>query len=285
MSRKVILCADTTCDLGPELTEQTGVQLYPYHVVLGDKSYRDGIDLTPDDIFRIYREQKILPTTAAINTQEYIDFFRPFVEGGNDVVYITLGSGLSVAYQNCVMAAQEFPDRVYVVNSRNLSSGSGHLVLEAASRISAGLSAKETAEQVDALASKVTASFVLDTLEFLHKGGRCSALTMMGANLLKLKPCIRVSNEDGHMDVGKKYRGSLDIALEGYVRDELEGRTDIRLDKIFITHTTIAQERVDAVRKLILKYQPFEHIYDTGASCTISSHCGPNTLGILYMTK
>ncbi len=282
---RVILCADTTCDLGPELTEQTGVKLYPFHVLLGDKSYLDGVELTPDDIFRTYEEKKILPRTAAINAQEYAEFFRPLLADGSDIVYITLGSGLSTSYQNCCIAAREFPGRVFVVNSCNLSSGSGHLVLEAADLIAQGLPASEVAERVSAMVPKVTASFVLDTLEYLHKGGRCSALAMLGANLLKLKPCIRVYTEDGHMDVGRKFRGSLDTALENYVRGELEGRDDIRLDKIFITHTTISQERVDRVRELILKYQPFERIYDTTASCTISCHCGPNTLGILYMTK
>ncbi|MBQ9414761.1 MAG: DegV family protein [Clostridia bacterium] len=285
MANPVVLCADITCDIGPELTQELGVQLYPSHVLLGDDSYRDGIDLTPEDVFRIYNEKKILPRTAAINVQEYVDFFAPFVEAGNDVVHITLGSGLSSAHQNCRIAAEEFEGRVQVVDSCNLSSGSGHLVLEAARLIREGRSAEEIAAELKTLVNKVSASFVIDTLEFLYKGGRCSALEMFGANLLKLKPSIRVSTTDGHMDVGKKYRGSLDKVLEEYVRDELEGRDDLRLDKIFITHTTISQERVDKVRELILKYQPFEKIYDTTASCTISAHCGPNTLGILFMTK
>ena len=285
MANPVVLCADITCDIGPELTQELGVQLYPFHVLLGDDSYRDGIDLTPEDVFRIYNEKKILPRTAAINVQEYVDFFAPFVEAGNDVVHITLGSGLSSAHQNCRIAAEEFEGRVQVVDSCNLSSGSGHLVLEAARLIREGRSAEEIAAELKTLVNKVSASFVIDTLEFLYKGGRCSALEMFGANLLKLKPSIRVSTTDGHMDVGKKYRGSLDKVLEEYVRDELEGRDDLRLDKIFITHTTISQERVDKVRELILKYQPFEKIYDTTASCTISAHCGPNTLGILFMTK
>lgn len=285
MSNPVVLCADMTCDLGPELTQRHRVHLYPFHILLGDRSYQDSVDLTPDDIFRIYREQKILPRTAAVNAQEYIDFFRPFVEQGNDVVHISLGSGISSSYQNALIAAEEFDGRVQVINSGNLSSGSGHLVIEASKRIEAGLSAAQVAEEVRALTSKVRAGFVIDTLEFLYKGGRCSALAMFGANLLKLKPSIRVCTKDASMSVERKYRGSLDKVLDDYVRDELEGRTDIVLDKIFITHTTISQARVDRVREQILKYQPFENIYDTTASCTISAHCGPNTLGILYMIK
>lgn len=285
MSNPVILCADSTCDIGPELVEALGVKLYPFHIVLEDKTYSDGVDLTPDDIVRIYREKKVLPHTAAINVQEYIDFFTPFVEDGYDVVHISLGSGISSSHQNCCLAAAEFDGRVHAVNSGNLSTGSGHIVLEAAKRIADGLPAAQIAEEVRALTCKVSSSFVIDTLEFLHKGGRCSALAMMGANLLRLKPCIRVDNTDSSMSVGKKYRGSLEKALEDYVREELEGRTDIRLDKIFITHSPMDASYPEKVKELIQTYQNFENIYITDAGCTITSHCGPNCLGILYMVK
>lgn len=285
MSNPVILCADSTCDLSPELIQTLGVHLYPFHIVLDEKTYRDGVDLTTNDIVRIYREKKILPHTAAINVQEYIDFFTPFVNDGYDVVHISLGSGISSSHQNCCLAAAEFDGRVFAVNSGNLSTGSGHMVLEAAARIQAGLPAAQIAEELRALTSKVSSSFVLDTLEFLHKGGRCSALAMMGANLLKLKPCIRVDNADGTMSVGKKYRGSLEKAFEDYIRDELEGRTDIRLDKIFITHSPIDPTYVERVKELVSSYQNFENIYVTDAGCTITSHCGPGCLGILYMVK
>ncbi len=285
MSNPVILCADSTCDLSPALIEEHQVHLYPFHINLDDKTYRDGIDLTTDDIVRIYNEKKILPRTAAINMQEYIDFFTPFVEDGYDVIHISLGSGISSSHQNARLAAAEFDGRVFAVNSGNLSTGSGHLVLEAAARINAGMSAAQIADELAELTAKVHASFVLDTLEFLHKGGRCSALAMMGANLLKLKPCIRVDNADGKMGVGKKYRGTLQKAIEDYIRDELEGREDIRLDKIFVTHSPTDEVYVNAAVEAVKKYQNFENIYITSAGCTITSHCGPNTLGILYMTK
>ncbi len=285
MSNRVILCADSTCDLSPELIEKYGVHLYPFHIVLGEQTYQDCVDLTPEDIVRIYKEQKILPHTAAINVQEYIDFFTPFIEDGCDIVHISLGSGISSSHQNACLAAAEFEGRVHTVNSGNLSTGSGLLVLEAADRIAKGMPAAQVAEEVRALTSKVSASFVLDTLEFLHKGGRCSALAMFGANLLKLKPSIRVDNKDASMGVDKKFRGSLDKVLEDYVRSELEGRDDIRLDKIFITHSPMDKEKVAKVEALVKSLHNFENVYITGAGCTITSHCGPNCLGVLFITK
>lgn len=285
MSNPVILCADSTCDLSAALVKDLRVHLYPFHIVLDGNTYRDGVDLTTTDIVRVYNEKKILPTTAAINVQEYLDFFGPFVEKGYDIVHISLGSGISSSHQNACLAAAEFDGRVFAINSGNLSTGSGHLVLEAAKRIESGLPAAQIADELRALTGKVSASFVLDTLEFLHKGGRCSALAMMGANLLKLKPSIRVNNADSSMSVGKKYRGSLEKALEDYVRDELEGRTDICLDKVFITHSPMDQTYVNKVVELVKSYQPFENIYVTDAGCTITSHCGPNCLGVLYMVK
>ena len=285
MSNRVILCADSTCDLNRELIDSLGVHLYPFHIVLEENTYQDGIDLTPDDIVRIYKEKKVLPHTAAINVQEYIDFFTPFVEDGCDIVHISLGSGISSSHQNACLAAEEFDGHVQVVNSGNLSTGSGHLVLEAAARIAEGKSAAQVADEVRALTDKVSASFVLDTLEFLHKGGRCSALAMFGANLLKLKPSIRVNTEDATMGVDKKFRGTMDKVLEEYVRGELEGRDDIRLDKIFVTHSPMDADKAEKVVELVKSLHPFENVYVTQAGCTITAHCGPGCLGVLYMTK
>ena len=284
MANKVILCAYSTCDLGPELVERYHVNYYPFHVILEDKTYGDGVDLIPDQIYQVYEEKKVLPKTAAINTAEYVEFFKQWTDKGYEVVHVTLGSGLSATYNNCRLAAEELPG-VYAVDSRNLSTGSGHLVIEAAERIAAGLPAKQVAEEVQALTGKVNASFVIDTLEFLYKGGRCSALQMLGANVLHLKPCIEVDNTSGCMSVGKKYRGSLEKALEQYVKDRLEGRTDIVYRRAFITHSGISEERIALVRSLVEKYARFEELFVTRAGCTISSHCGPNTLGVLFMEK
>lgn len=284
MAKPIILCADSTCDLSEELLERYNIHIFPLHIVLGDRTYQDGVDLVPDQIYQIYREKKILPKTAAINVEEYTEFARPFIKAGNDVIYVTLGSGISATYNNCRLAAEELPG-MYVIDSGNLSTGMGHVVLAAAKGIEAGLPVEQIVERTRALAHRVEASFVIDTLEFLYKGGRCSALAMLGANMLKLKPCIEVDNADSRMSVGKKYRGSLDKALEQYVKDRLEGRDDIVTDRIFITHSGIAPERVELVRREIAKYQQFDEVIETRAGCTISSHCGPNTLGILFVRK
>ncbi|HIZ20360.1 MAG TPA: DegV family protein [Firmicutes bacterium] len=281
---RIILSSDSTCDLGDELRRRYEVNYYPFHVILDGKTYGDGVDLVPDQIYEVYRAKKILPKTAAINTAEYIDYFRKWTDQGYEVVHLTLGHGLSATYNNCRLAAEELPG-VYVIDSCNLSTGSGLLVIEAAERIAAGMPAAQVAQEVQALASHVNASFVIDTLEFLYKGGRCSALQMLGANLLQLKPCIEVNNADGTMNVGKKYRGSLDKALVQYVKDRLAGRDDLRYDRVFITHSGISEERIAMVKKEVEQLASFREVFVTRAGCTISSHCGPNTLGVLFMTK
>jgi DegV family protein with EDD domain len=213
-----------------------------------------------------------------------MDFFRPFVEQGYEVIHINLGSGLSASHQNCCLAAAEMP-AVHPVDSASLSTGTGLMVLEVADKVAAGFSVEEILAMIPQIRAHCHASFVVDTLEFLYKGGRCSALAMFGANLLQIKPSIAVSTEDGSMDVDKKYRGTLDKALTNYVCDKLEGRTDLKTDRIFITHSGISLERIQMVRELIGQYAKFDEILVTRAGCTISSHCGPNTLGILFMTK
>ncbi len=284
MSRPILLSADSTCDLGATLLEKYKVHTIPFNVTLGDEQYLDGVTIDPDKIYAIYREKKILPRTAAINIATYEDTFRAYVDQGFDVVHISLGHGLSSSNQNAGLAAEEV-GHVWVIDSCNLSTGSGLLVLEAAKRIEAGLSAEQVAEEVRALVPRCHASFVLNTLEFLHKGGRCSALAMMGANVLQLKPCIEVNNADGTMGVGKKYRGSLSKVREQYVRDMLCGRDDIDYEKVFITHSGTSDEELENMKALVAACGPFENIYVTRAGCTISCHCGPETLGVLFMTK
>ena len=284
MEHKIILSADSTCDLGDELRQRYHVRYYPFHVILDGKAYSDGVDLVPDQIYQVYEEKHILPKTAAINAAEYVEYFKKWTDQGYEVIHVTLGSGLSATYQNCCLAAKELPG-VYPIDSRNLSTGSGLVVLEAADRIAKGMPAAQIAKEVQELTSRCHASFVIDTLEFLYKGGRCSALAMLGANMLKLKPCIEVNNADGSMNVGKKYSGSLDKALEQYVHDKLDGRTDLDNRRIFITHSGISDERVELVRRMVKKLADFQEIYITRAGCTISTHCGPNTLGILFMTR
>ena len=282
---KVIISADSTCDLPKELAEKYNIKICHGPVILGDKVYTDGIDIQPCDIFKYHDETGVLPKTAAINYQDYIDFFTPLTEDGNTVVHFCLSSEMSSMCNNAKMAAEDV-ENVYVIDSRNLSTGIALLVLQAAEMAQNGEDAENIYNKMVESTDKVNASFVIDTLLYLHKGGRCSALAMLGANLLQLKPCIEVNNAaGGKMDVGKKYRGSLDKALLQYVEDKLAGRTDICRKRIFITHSGISEERLAMVKKAVESYNVCDEVFITRSGCTISSHCGPNTLGVLFMTK
>ncbi|MBC8532415.1 DegV family protein [Yeguia hominis] len=284
MERKIILSADATCDLNEELKKRYEVYYSPYHIILEGQDYIDNVDITADELYRAYWDKKVLPKTAAINTAEYVERFRPWVEAGFDVVHINLSHAISGSHQNCLAAAETL-GHVYPVDSLNLSSASGLLVIEAAEMIREGIPAPEIQKRLQAMTSKVHGSFILDTLEFMHAGGRCSAVAALGANLLSLKPCIEVDNTTGKMGVARKYRGQLAKVLVKYTKDQLAAYENIRTKHIFITHSIIDPELVDLVRKTIQETMHFDEIHDTSASCTIASHCGPNTLGILFMTE
>ncbi len=280
----IILSADSTCDLGNTLKEQYDVHYFPYHIILEEKDYLDNVDITPEEIYKIYYDRKVLPKTSAINVEEYIDYLKVYTDNGNDVIHFNLGGALSSSYQNCKLAAQELPG-VYPINSCSLSTGIGLQVLDAADMIKEGKSAKEIYDTLHQSTEQYHASFIVDTLTFLHAGGRCSSAAKLGANLLNLKPCIEVDNTTGGMTVGKKYRGNLEKVLVHYVKDKLQQYPDIVNNRIFITHSTIDSHYIDIVRDTINSVMHFDHIYVTNASCTISSHCGPGTLGILFKTE
>ena len=276
------ITADSTCDLSPELVEKYGIEILPLYIIKDGESYRDMKDIVPQDIFDHVNAGGTITTTAAINTEEYTEYFKPLSEQYDAVFHLNISAGFSSCNQNANIAAEEF-DNVYIVDSRNLSTGSGHVVIEAAIMAQNGASPEEIVEAMKTLVDKVEASFVVDKLDYLRKGGRCSALAALGANILSLRPCIEV--KDGKMGVGKKYRGKFDACIEKYVNERLEGRTDIVTDRIFITHTPCDKKIVDMVRKTIKKHMQFTEIIETTAGCTVSSHCGPNTLGILFIRK
>lgn len=290
MPNKIILSADSTCDMGPELKERYQVSYYPFHIILDEKDYQDNVDITVTDIFQAYYDHKALPRTAAINVGEYVEYFKAWANAGYDVIHLNLGGAISSAHQNCVLAAQELaangaPGRVYPIDSFSLSTGIALQVMDAGDMISAGLPAGEIAAKLEANRSQVHASFILDTLDFMRAGGRCSTVAAVSANLLSLKPCIEVDNQSGGMHVGKKYRGSLQKVLGQYVRDKLAQYPKIKRDHLFITYSSIAPETVDMVRKTVAGILDFKEVHATKASCTIASHCGPNTLGILFETE
>ncbi|GAA4057155.1 DegV family protein [Amphibacillus indicireducens] len=280
--KRVILSADSTCDLTDDLIKRYNVNIQPLHINLDEQYYRDGVDISPDDIYATYQAKGILPKTSAPNPIEYIDHFKQWTDQGFAVVHISLGSGISSSHQNSLLAAEELPD-VYVIDSGNLSTGMGLLVIEAAERIERGMEAAQIYQEINQLRDKVRASFVIDKLTYLYEGGRCSALANISANLLNIKPSIKVDNESGKMTVGKKYRGSLPRVLKHYTDDQLQDEATINKKRIFITHSGTDQKNINTVKELIEQNYRFEEILITRAGCTISSHCGPNTLGVLFM--
>lgn len=279
---RIHVTSDSTCDLSPELIEKYGIEIAPLYVVLDGKSYKDTVEITPDDIYRYVDSTKKIGTTAALNVADYLEFFRKNLVGYDAIVHFTISSEMSSCYQNACVAAEEIGS-IFVIDSRNLSTGIGHLVLDAAEMAADGKTAQEIYDILEERKKKLDVSFVIDTLKYLALGGRCSSLVALGANLLNLKPTILV--KDGKMIVGKKYRMSLKQALLRYVRDQLGDLDTVDTRRIFITDSGTSEENRQAVEKLLRELLPFREIYHTRAGCTVSNHCGPNTLGILFYRK
>lgn len=282
MNKKIIISADSTCDLPPELVEKYGIIIVPLHVILDGNTYDDMVSITPDDIYASFEKTGKLPKTSAANMQEYIDKFKPYIDKGCEVIHFNISSTLSTSHQQCKLAAKELGN-VYVVDSCSLSAGTGLLALEAVEMAQQGMSGKEIAEKLNAMKSKIHCHFIVDGLNYLHAGGRCSAVAMLGANLLGIKPCIEVSNKDGSMTVGKKYRGKLSKVLNQYVNDKLSECDNPYRKRAFIVHAGISKETIDELYRLADEKNYFDEIITSRASCTISSHCGPNTMGIIFM--
>lgn len=279
---KIIISSDSTCDLSAELKERYDVKIIPLGITLGDKVYRDGIDINPDDIYDHYNKTGELPKTTAANVGECIEYFTDLTKDGDAVIHFTISSSMSSTYSNACLAAAEF-ENVYVIDSKNLSTGGGLLVVAAAEMAKSGMEASAIAEEINKMAPCVDASFVIDNLEYLHKGGRCSAVAMFGANLLKLKPCIVV--KDGAMGVDKKYRGLFSKVVTEYVNERLTNVNDIDTSRVFVTHAGCAPEIVDSVVEQVKATGIFKEVFLTRAGCTVSSHCGADTLGVLFVRK
>lgn len=276
------LTADSTCDLSPELLRQYQVDILPLSITTETGVYQDGVDIHAADLFARVKSGEAIPRTSAVNMQEYREAFERLLQTHDAVIHINISSEFSACHQNACAAAEGLP--VYCIDSRNLSTGSGHLVLAAGDMIAQrNMDASQIAKALQELTDKVESSFVVDTLAYLHKGGRCTAVAALGANLLQLRPCIEV--QDGKMQVGKKYRGSFERCMRQYVNDRLKGRTDIRTDRIFVTHSHCDARTVELVKQCIQEALPFDTVYETVAGCTISCHCGPGCLGILFVRK
>lgn len=279
VSQIIKISADSTCDLSPEIVEKLGISIVPLTIIAGEKEFKDGITISAADVVKNVEQEGTLCRTAAVNVNDYLEIFQKLLEENDAVIHINIGSGFSSCHQNAVLAAQQL-ENVYVVNSESLSTGSGYLVYEAALMAREGIEPQEICRRLEEMVPKVEISFVIDRLDYLQKGGRCSALAAQGARLLRIKPCIEV--QEGKMVVGKKYRGSFEKALMQYVRDRLEGRNDIDYKRIFITHPMCSPETVEMVREQISNYADFAEILVTNAGATVTTHCGPNTLGIIF---
>lgn len=276
------ITGDSTIDLSPELLKQYGVKTVPLYINMGEKSFRDGLEIQPQDIYGYVAQTGELPKTSAPSVQDYLDFFRQQREQYDAILHFNISAEFSSAHQNARLAAESM-DGVHIIDSRNLSTGTGLLVLEACDRAAAGMEADEIVHEVTELIPKVEASFIIHRLDYLAKGGRCSSLLALGANVLRLRPVILVKN--GRMVVGKKLRGSYDHCVEKYVQGQLEGRTDIRSNRIFVTHTKCRTETLQAAHAKVAALQQFDQVLDTTAGCTITNHCGEETLGVLFIRK
>lgn len=279
---KIKICADSTCDFTKELCDKYDVELIPLRITRGEDSLLDGIEITSDDIYKYYDETKQLCKTCAVNISEYLEIFERFRSEYDAIIHFTISSEMSSCYQNALLAAEDLTE-IYSIDSRNLSTGIAHLVIDAKLMADSGMEAKEIADIINKKKEKLDVSFVVDNLEYLKTGGRCSSIAALGANLFHLKPCINVA--DGKMSTGTKYRGTFTKCLAAYVKDRLEGKDDIDYSRLFITHSGVDAEICEFVKAEVEKYAKFDEVLITRAGSTISCHCGPNTLGLLFYHK
>ncbi len=282
MNKPVIITADSTVDLSRELLERYNIRTLPLTITLGDDVFLDDGSYTPEDMYVRYRQDGTLPKTSAPGVQEMLDFFTPLIEQGYEVVHLDISAELSNTYNAARLAAQDL-EGLYPVDSRMLSTGIGLLAIEAAECRDRGMGAAEIASHLDELKEKVSTSFVLDTLEFMWKGGRCTGVAALGANLLKLKPALEM--HDGKLGVYKKYRGNMRAVYRQYITERLTGKK-VRPGHVFITESgEIEPEVIAELEALIRELTGCQEVHHTFAGCTVSTHCGPRTLGVLFIEE
>lgn len=277
------IAADSTCDLSEELIQKYNISIIPLHIVLEDKEYRDGVDITPDEIYEWSDKNNTTPKTSAVGFEDAMEGIRPVVGTDDEMIIFTISEKMSTTANVFRMAAEELEveDRVSVIESSNLSTGIGLLIIEAALMAAGGMDRTSVVAKIEELKPQVRSSFVVDTLTYLHRGGRCSSVAALAGGMLKLHPKIVV--EDGAMHAGKKYRGKIDSVIMDYVKDIEEDLMQAKKDRVFITHSGCEQETIDKVEEYLKSLNHFEEILVTRAGGVISSHCGPGTLGVLYI--
>ena len=285
MHRPVCITYDSTCDLTPQLLERFRIRTIPLTIQSGERVFPDDGSYTSADLYDGYRRDGTLPKTSAISPEEFRSFFSAILDEGFDIVHIDISSDLSCTCQNAVMAAQELAAQgaIHVVDSRQLSTGGGLLALQGAKLRDDGMAASDIAAELRRLAPLSDTSFVLDTLEYMWKGGRCSGVTALGANMLKLKPSLEI--RDGKLVVCKKYRGAMEKVYRQYVTERLADKAVVD-DWAFITHSgEVSEETLQELTALVRELAPFKEVFVTQAGCTVSSHCGPGTLGVLFLRQ
>ncbi len=278
---KIKITADSTCDLSEQLVQKYDVGIVPLHVILGDKSFSDGVDIAPQDIFNYVEKTGVLPKTSAPSVEEYSEYFKDCLTRYDAVIHINISSKTSSSYDNACAAAGQFKGKVSVVDSLALSTGQGLLVLKACDLAAAGKSPREVVETLNGLRAKVNTSFVPDALDYLHKGGRCSLAALMGAKVLRLHPMIDM--KDGQMYAKKKYMGGIERCLTAYVNDLAGQYKKYDKTRCFITHSSCEKAVVDKIKSLVENLFDFDEILETVAGCVVTGHCGKNTLGVLFI--
>ena len=286
MANKIKITVDSTCDMTPvdEAVAGEEIGIVPLSILLGAQAHDDGIDITPDDIYAYYERTGTTAKTAAVPPSAYLSLFEKYTKEGYEVVHLGFTAKLSSSFQNAVLAAGEL-EGVFPVDTKSLCTGMALLVIKACEMRDAGLPAKEIAEQIALLREKVHTTFILNTLDYLSRGGRCSAVTAFGANLLSIKPSIEMV--DGALEVGKKYRGKIETVYGQYIRDQLSDPDKLDLSRAFLSHSGggISEETLQAMKKEILRCAPFQEVQIIRAGCTISAHCGPKTATVMFMEK
>lgn len=283
--KDIAITTDSTCDLPQRLIDENDITVVPLTVLLGDTVYRDGVDIKPDDVYSFVEKTGKLPKTSAVTPAEYFEVFKQLTDEGKKVVHIGFSSGLSSSFQNACVAASEF-DNVFCVDSKTLCTAQGLLVLKACDYRAKGMDAKKIADRVTKLVPKVSATFVLDGLEYLHKGGRCSSVAKFGANVLGIKPSIAVDNQTGKLEVSKKYRGKIELVYKQYIADRMNEIKRIQPDRVVIAESGgVSPQTIAFAKGVIEGKDKFNQVIVADAGCTISSHCGPKTFAIFYIKK
>ena len=283
--KDIAITTDSTCDLPQRFIDENDITVVPLTVLLGDTVYRDGVDIKPDDVYSFVEKTGKLPKTSAVTPAEYFEVFKQLTDEGKKVVHIGFSSGLSSSFQNACVEANEF-DNVFCVDSKTLCTAQGLLVLKACDYRAKGMDAKKIADRVTKLVPKVSATFVLDGLEYLHKGGRCSSVARFGANVLGIKPSIAVDNQTGKLEVSKKYRGKTEIVYKQYIADRMNEIKRIQPDRVVIAESGGVSSQIIAFAKGVIEGKDkFNQVILADAGCTISSHCGPKTFAIFYIKK